>query len=621
MASDFFSELRSSSPVQDYLQHLHELFLGVDSGAVASYIPELAKASPDWFGITMVTMDGHVYEVGDTDERFTIQSISKPFVYGLALEDHGRTDVLKKIGVEPSGEAFNSISLRPETGQPFNPMINAGAIAATGLIEGNNHEQKFQRILDMFAAYTGREVTIDEAVYQSESETGHRNRAIGYMLRNFDILEQDPTPILENYFKQCAISVTARDLAVIGATLANAGVNPVTGKQAVRSEYVENILSIMGTCGMYDYAGEWIYRVGMPAKSGVAGGIVAVLPGQLGIGIFSPPLDPRGNSVRGIQTCHKLSMDFNLHMFNVPNSTGSVIRSIYRGNQMSSDRVRPLEERLFLKEAAQRIQAYELQGELNFSTAEIVVRKINEGFNGFDFLIINLKRVLHLDESACKLFYSLFLRIQGMNKRIVFTESGNHRVLQRSFRHHLKEKGKPLPPQLFIELSSGAMEFCENTLLLGHSGSYGGARGTDIHHHEFFQHLSSAEIKTFQQLLKPHTFEPDALIVEAGSEAETFYLLMEGTVSVSQPLPDGRQQRLASFSPGVTFGELALGGKRPRSANIYADEAVEAFGISLSEFDQFCLDHPAIGMKLMQNVLRLTASRLDAANKTIAALS
>jgi glutaminase len=621
MGSDFFSELRSSSPVQDYLQHLHELFQQEDAGAVADYIPELYKANPEWFGIAMVTMDGHVYQVGDTHIPFTIQSISKPFVYGLALEDHGRSDVLEKIGVEPSGEAFNSISLRPETGQPFNPMINAGAIAATGLVQGASHAKKFQRILEMFEAYCGHELDIDETVYRSESDTGHRNRAIGYMLRNFDILEEDPTPVLENYFKQCSISVTGRDLAVIGATLANAGVNPVTGKQAVRSEYVENILSIMGTCGMYDYAGEWIYKVGMPAKSGVAGGIVAVLPGQLGIGIFSPPLDPRGNSVRGIQTCQKISMDFNLHMFNVPNATGSVIRSVYQGNQVTSDRVRPLAERLFLKDAGRRIQIYELQGDLNFSTAEVVLRKINEGFNGFDFLIINLKRVLHLDESACKLFYSLFLRMQGMDKRVIFTHGDSHRVLRLTFLHHLKEKGKAVPEQSFIQDSSGALELCENTLLLGHSGSYGGARKSDFSQHEFFSGLSPQEMEKLQPLLKPLSFQADDLIVEAGTEAEEIYLLNEGTVSVSISLPDGRQQRLATFSPGVTFGELALGGRRPRSANIYADEPVECFTMNLKEFDTFCIHQPAIGLKLMQNVLRLTASRLDAANKSIAALS
>ena len=268
----------------------------VTDGDVATYIPELAKADPKWFGICLVTATGHVYEVGDTRQDFTIQSISKPFVYGLALEDNGRTEVLKKVGMEPTGDAFNSISLEPGTGRPRNPMINAGAIASASLIAGKSPQIKLRRLLETFALYAGRELTLDEAVCQSESKTGFRNRAIGNMLRNFNILTDDPNPVVELYFQQCSISVNARDLGIMAATLANQGLNPITGKQALRGEYVESVLSVMGSCGMYDYAGEWMYSVGMPAKSGVAGGIVVVLPGRLGIGIFSPPLDSRRTS-------------------------------------------------------------------------------------------------------------------------------------------------------------------------------------------------------------------------------------------------------------------------------------------------------------------------------------
>ena len=322
-----------TSPIMDYLQELQRQFADLDDGEVADYIPELAKANSDWFGICIATTEGHVYEAGDSRQEFTIQSISKPFVYGLALEDNGRADILRKIGVEPTGDAFNSISLDPQTGRPANPMINAGAIAAAGQIMGHDDNKKVNRILEMLSTYAGRALTVDETVYQSESETGHRNRAIGYMLRNFNILEEDPTPTLELYFRQCSISVCCRDLAVMGATLANAGKNPVTGERAIRGEYVENVLGVMGSCGMYDYAGEWIYKVGMPAKSGVAGGILAVLPGRLGIGVFSPRLDSRGNSVRGIEVCNRISMDFNLHMFNVVQPGKSVIRCSYDGTR------------------------------------------------------------------------------------------------------------------------------------------------------------------------------------------------------------------------------------------------------------------------------------------------
>jgi len=244
------------SPIHDFLAELHAKCAADDSGAVATYIPELAKADPDWFGICIVTANGSVYEIGDTRQEFTIQSISKPFVYGLALEDNGLDTTLDRVGVEPTGDAFNSISLDPGTGRPRNPMINAGAIATAGLIAGKTPLSRFKRILETFSTYAGRPLKVDHTVYLSESETGHRNRAIGHMLRNFDKLTGDPAPTTEIYFQQCSISVNCRDLGIMAATLANRGVNPLTGKQALRSEYVENVLSVMGTCGMYDYAGK-----------------------------------------------------------------------------------------------------------------------------------------------------------------------------------------------------------------------------------------------------------------------------------------------------------------------------------------------------------------------------
>lgn len=329
-----------SCPVIGSLTRLYEEVKTLRDGAVATYIPELAKANPDHFGICLVTATGSVYEVGDSQVPFTIQSISKPFMYGLALEDNGRESVLKKVGVEPTGDAFNSISLESKTGRPRNPMINAGAIATTGLIAGKTPEIRFQRMLTALGLYAGRALEMDHSVYRSESQTGHRNRAIGHMLRNFEILESDPDPVVELYFQQCSVSVTCRDLAVMAATLANRGVNPVTGKQALRGEYVESVLSVMETCGMYDFAGQWVYAVGMPAKSGVSGGIIAVLPGQLGIGVYSPPLDAQGNSVRGIRVCQDLSRYLDLHLLNRPNVGRMTIRRRLTGSVFTSNRVR-----------------------------------------------------------------------------------------------------------------------------------------------------------------------------------------------------------------------------------------------------------------------------------------
>jgi glutaminase len=302
------------APLRQVLQDLHARHRDVQEGTVASYIPELAGADPRWFGISVVTADGQAFDVGDCQQPFSLQSISKPLAFGLALEDHGREHVLAKVNVEPSGEAFNAIVLDEVTNRPFNPMVNSGAIATADLIQGADFPERIRRLLAMLARYFGRQVAIDHAVFASERATGHRNRAIAHLMLNFGMVRDRVEETLELYFQQCSVMVNAHDLAVMGATLANAGVNPVTGERAIRAEFVKDLLSVMLSCGMYDYAGEWAYRVGLPAKSGVGGGIVAVVPGVLGIGVFSPLLDAKGNSVRGVQVCRELSDRFGLHM-------------------------------------------------------------------------------------------------------------------------------------------------------------------------------------------------------------------------------------------------------------------------------------------------------------------
>ncbi len=322
MAKSDFSSLASSiqavaSPFRQYLNDLYDKYHPAMDGVVADYIPELALADPNWFGICVVTNQGQVFEVGDCDKLFTIQSISKAFVYGLALEDHGRDYVNSKVSVEPTGEAFNAIVLDEVTNRPYNPMVNAGAIATADLIKGASATERLKRMLAMFKRYTGRELDVNVPVFLSEKSTGYRNRAIAYLMLNFGMVTDRVDETLDLYFQQCSIMVNAKDLAMMAATLANGGVNPVTGERALDKHYVQDVVSVMLTCGMYDYSGEWVYRVGLPAKSGVGGGITALAPGKLGIGTFSPPLDAKGNSYRGIKVCEDLSQDFGLHLFNV----------------------------------------------------------------------------------------------------------------------------------------------------------------------------------------------------------------------------------------------------------------------------------------------------------------
>src|SRR4030081_1139327 len=273
----------SKPPLLRFLHACHADFSAETGGAVADYIPELGKADPDHFGISLATIDGHVYEVGDTRISFTIQSMSKPFVFALALDTLGAAKVESAIGVEPSGDPFNSMRLNADN-HPFNPMVNAGAITCSALIREAKSDGAFEYIRQALGRFAGRELGVDEAVYASESATGDRNRAIGYLLRNSSVIKDDVSAVLEVYFRQCSILVTARDSAVMAATLANRGINPVTGEQVTTSYAISRTLSVMTSSGMYDYAGEWIYRVGIPAKSGVGGGILAALPARLGVG-------------------------------------------------------------------------------------------------------------------------------------------------------------------------------------------------------------------------------------------------------------------------------------------------------------------------------------------------
>src|ERR1700738_3679320 len=304
---------RSKPPLLRFLNACHANFAAETSGAVADYIPELGKADPAHFGISLATLDGHVYEVGDSRIPFTIQSMSKPFVFALALDTLGAARVESAIGVEPSGDPFNSIRLNADN-HPFNPMVNAGAIACSGLIHETKGDGAFEYIRQALSRFAGRELDVDEAVFASESATGDRNRAIGYLLRNSAVIKDDVSAVLEVYFRQCSVLVTARDIAVMAATLANRGTNPVTGEQVMTPYAISRTLSVMTSSGMYDYAGEWIYRVGIPAKSGVGGGILAALPAGLGLGSYSPRLDSHGNSVRGIKVCEALSAHYDLHM-------------------------------------------------------------------------------------------------------------------------------------------------------------------------------------------------------------------------------------------------------------------------------------------------------------------
>lgn len=296
-------------------------------GAVADYIPELAKADPEKFGLSIATTDGIVYSAGEAAFEFTMQSISKAFAYCLALEIYGREKVLARVGVEPSGDALNSIVFDQHTNRPFNPMVNAGAMTIAGMLYEALGDKALQFTLDRFSDAAGRELTVCDDVYRSEAETGHRNWAIAHLLCNVGAISDKIEPIAQLYFQQCSILVTANDLAVMGATLANIGQNPVTGRQVFSVPAVRDTLSVMLSCGMYDYSGNWTFDVGFPAKSGVSGGITGVVNRQMGIAAYSPRVDGKGNSVRGTAALQQLSDELGLHVFEWSNYGSQYLRA------------------------------------------------------------------------------------------------------------------------------------------------------------------------------------------------------------------------------------------------------------------------------------------------------
>jgi glutaminase len=447
------------SPVLSFLESLHEEYRDLDDGDIATYIPELGRADPSWFGIALVTVDGEVFTVGDADLGFTIQSISKPFVFGMALEDHGEQLVLSRVGVEPSGNAFNAIVVDPHTNRPFNPMVNAGAIATTGLLRGADPDARLERLVRRFSRYAGRPLEVDETVYKSERSTGDRNRAIGYLMASFGMLTGDVEESLDLYFRQCALTVTGRDLATMAATLANRGVNPVTGERALGEPYVQNVLSVMETCGLYDYAGEWAFTVGLPAKSGVSGGLVAVLPGQFGIGVFSPRLDGRGNSVRAIRVCERLAAEYSLHPFRFQPIVRGVVRRSYRGDRVHSNRQRAESESDALATLGRAIAVFELQGDLFFGSTELLYRRVMKELDDVAYVILDFRRATGVDQAARTILDGL-QRALYESGRTLLTAHGERSGGEGSSQY------SPRWTRRFVDVDS-ALEWCEDELLTG----------------------------------------------------------------------------------------------------------------------------------------------------------
>ncbi|MGH3448520.1 MAG: glutaminase A [Nocardioidaceae bacterium] len=363
------------------LERIHSAAATNDSGEVSGYLPQLAAANPQHFGLAVASMAGNVYVAGNARVPFSIQSISKPFVFALVLNAVGLDEVLEYVRAEPSGDAFNSINLERGTGRPSNPMVNAGALVTCSLVPGDRDE-KWRQIQDALSTFAGRPLELDEETFAAERAIGDRNRALAYLMRSLGSLNANADDIAEVYFRQCSLTVNCVDLAIMAATLGNGGVNPCTGIRVVSNETAEQVLTVMATCGMYDYAGEWMLQVGLPAKSGISGGLAAASPSQLGFGAYSPPLDRHGTPVRAIAAANQLSDRFELHLMH---DLGLSAPTVFHTTEIGNTSLR------------------RLQGEIEFAAAETVLAALDDLDEGNTHLILDLSHVTRLQRLAAQM--------------------------------------------------------------------------------------------------------------------------------------------------------------------------------------------------------------------------
>jgi len=297
-----------AAPFQDAVNAAYAKFKDTHEGKNADYIPALAAVDPNIYGVALITTDGKVYSTGDLTSQVSIQSISKVFTMALVMQEQGPDAIADNMGVDATGQVFNSIvAVEQNRGKEMNAMVNPGAIAATSMVSGASRDEIWSKVLAWYGDFAGRPLTVLQDVFKSESETNQRNQAIAMLMYAYERIKANPLQACDIYTEQCSVGVTAKDLAEMAATLANGGKNPVTGKQVMKTENVPKVLAVMATAGLYDDSGKWLFRTGLPAKSGVGGGIIAVCPGKFGIAVVSPPLDAAGNSVKAQNTIAEIT--------------------------------------------------------------------------------------------------------------------------------------------------------------------------------------------------------------------------------------------------------------------------------------------------------------------------
>jgi glutaminase len=555
-------------PLASRVQAVHRGLSQVSEGAVADYIPALASADPHMFALALATADGRRYAAGDVDQPVTIQSVSKPFVYALALADSGVDAVLARIGTEPTGDAFNAVTLESGTGRPLNPMVNAGAIEAACLVAGSSVAEKTERIVTGLSAFAGRDLRIDKDVFRSESETGDRNRALAYLMQGAGALSLPVEDALAVYFAQCSVLATGGDLAVMAATLAAGGRNPVTGTSVVPESVIGPTLSVMATCGMYDAAGTWLFNVGLPAKSGVSGGVLAVLPGQFGIGTISPLLDPQGNSVRGVLALQELSRELGMHMFTPVGPSVSPVRRWRDGQTARSAAARSTQQAAVLDDNARRVQLVELQGPLHDLAVEALTHRLldaAEADGGTSWeLVLDVSHVSTIHAAAVSVLNEALddLMDAGAHVAVVDPAGTDPRRRAGVGSTRVARFGD-------IDTALAAAE----TAILGERGLSGDLpeTSTPLEEHEVLARLKPDHRDVVAQRMVSKVVPAGTIVMEAGSAADGLVWISAGEASVMVRGAGGRWRRISGVGAGGVLGEMSMIDDEPRSARVVTE--------------------------------------------------
>jgi glutaminase len=576
------------SPVDDYLASVLSGNLSDRSGRVADQIPEMTEVDHDAFGICLATVDGHLYEAGDTRTDFTIQSISKTFTYGLALADRGFSTVDEKIDVEPSGEAFYEISVGPHTGRPRNAMINAGAIAAASLVAGPSLDERFERVRSLFSRAAARDLEMDRRIFDADLAVAHRHRAIGHLLRGSGVIEGDPDPAVELYFRQCALRLDCRDLALMAATLANNGVQPRTGERVFEPEIVERVLSVMTTCGMYDAAGEWVADVGLPAKSGVGGGVMAVLPGQIGIALYSPRLDSHGNSVRGVAACRQISRELELHFLHVASERRSAIRSSWDVGAAPSSRRRTPDEQDVLNEFGACARVYELHGDVLFAGAESVIREFTARAPELEVIVLDISRVSEIAGVARRMLAETRDSLQERGCVLALVDPDGQLVDAGGIE--------------VFEDPDEATAWAEDRLIERHGGTLATTAPIALAEHGLAGDLRPDELGALRPLLERRSVAAGERVVSAGDDPAGIFFIVSGQATAEVTDGEGEAHRVAVLPAGTSFGKRAVISGEPHATDVRADTELELFVLTPAAMRELERRSPRTAIALLRTM-------------------